>query len=295
MTLGGVTFRGCVGPIDADRQYLLWLHATAKLPLAWSSSLTNARALAFRAAQHHGSRIYAERDGQLVGYIGTHPPFDSGDMGLTAPFGYPWTFPHNPALAAELYTRMLESLPLAYKDDKPRAIIQRFRSTWTEQLSFVAARGWTERFRKGIWARRIMTPAAADTSRVQPVTPGDPSVLERLSGYADHDTVLSSRPSVSTLTERAASGWFSLERCWEVENIGAFSFDVRGDWAEVQLFHARDSHAAEMLALLDAAAQAHGATGVYFILGDGEAARIEQLKRAGFSLIDADLYMALNL
>jgi hypothetical protein len=293
MTLAGVTFRGTAGPIDADRQYTLWLRATESLPLAWSSSLANARALAARAAAHPGSRIYAEKDAEMVGYIGTHPPFDWGDMGPTAPFGFPWTWPRNDELAIELYTRMLEAVPRAYSRDKPRTLIQRFRSTWSEHLAFVSARGWTERFRKGIWARRAGPDGLAESHRLRPIGL-DSAAFSRLSMYADHDPALSSRPSATTLSERAASGWFSPERCWEAVGLGAFSLDVRGDWAEVQLFHSHEARVHELLALADVAAKAHGANALYFILGEGER-RIEQLKAGGFALIDADIYMGLAI
>lgn len=294
MALAGITFRPTVGPIDADRQYGLWQRATAGLPLAWSSSLANARSLAARAAEHPGARIYAERDGELVGYIGTHPPFDWGEIGLASPFGFPWTFPRDDGLAAELYSRMLEAIPRVYAAEPPQYLIQRFRSTWSEQLGFVATRGWTERFRKGIWARRSGDDGNPIAGKLRILEAGT-SGFAALSAHADHDTALTSRPSASTLGERAESGWFSPERCWRAEGLGAFSIDVRGDWAEVQLFHAHEGRVAELLSLLDVAARAHGANAVYFILGDAETARIEQLKGAGFSMIDADVYVALGL
>jgi hypothetical protein len=296
MTFSSVTFRESVGAIDADRQYSLWLRATTGLPLAWPSSLANARSLAARAAQHPGSRLYAEdQNGDLIGYIGTHPPFDWGDMGLTVPFGFPWTWPRNGALAAELYKRMHAAVTQVYAADPPRTLIQRFRSTWTEQHTFVRARGWTERFRKPILTRRIALRKRDGAPRLRALSSSGTPDYACLSAHADTDPLLASRPSASTLSERAAAGWFSMERCWEVEGLGAFALDIRDGWAEVEVFYAHPDHAAELLDLMDIAARAHGAEGLYFILAETEAGRRGQLESAGFTATDADVYVGLTL
>ncbi len=290
MTLAGVTFRETIGPIDADRQYTLWRRATEGLPLAWSSSLANARALAARAARFPGSRLYAERNAELVGYIGTHPPFDWGEMGVTAPFGHPWTWPRDEALAGELYTRMLEAVPRVYAVEKPRMLLQRFRSTWSEQLAFMEARGWTERFRKGIWARRAGSEADGGAGRLIPLG-ADPHAFAKLSAYADTDATLVSRPSASTISEQAASGWFSPERCWEAEGLGAFSLDIRGDWSSST--RATGAPASSWPSWMSPPALT-ALTPCVLHPGDGETARITQLRNAGFALIDADIYVGLE-
>lgn len=296
MTSSAVTFRSSVGPIDADRQYSLWLRATSSLPLAWPSSLANARALAAHAASFPGARIYAEAaDGSLIGYIGTHPPFDSAEMGVTVPFGFPWTWPHNPSLAIDLYDRMRAAVATVYAAERPRTLLQRFRSSWSEQHAFVRERGWTERFRKPILSRLIPRSPAKGADRVRPLAAGSNAEYARLSSYADMDSTLSSRPSASTLAERAASGWFTMDRCWEVEGVGAFALDVRNGWAEVELFHAAPDRVAELLGLMDIAARAHGADGVYFILSDTDKERRRQLEEAGYAATDADVYVGLTL
>lgn len=294
-----VTFRASVGPIDADFQYTLWRRATDHLPLAWPSSLANARSLAAHAARYPGARIYAENpDGDLVGYIGTHPPFESPEMGVAVPFGFPWTWPRNDALAADLYDRMLAAVTRIYAAESPQTLIQRFRSTWTEQHAFIRARGWTERFRKPILSRPIAPGRRPGADRIRPLGPLEfhPDALHaafaRLSDHADADSLLASRPSASTLAERAAAGWFSIERCWEVEGRGAFALDIRNGWAEVEVFHAHTDHAPELLNLMDIVARAHGAHGVYFILSESDTARRRQLEDAGYAMTDADVYVA---
>lgn len=293
MGLEHLKFRGMESALDADRQYCLWLRATQELPLAWGSSLRNARSMAARAEAFPGSRIYAEnRQGDLVGYIGTHPPFEWGELGSAAPFGFPWTWPRDEGLEVELYDRMVSAIPLAYGQYRPRAFIQRFRTGWERQLGFMAARGWTERFRNPIWSRAIPNGHREGAGGLRLLGADG---LEVLAAHADHDVAETSRPSVSSLGEREAAGWFTMERCWESPGAGAFAFTVRNGVAEVELFYAREERVGEVLLMLQSAASAHGATRVYFTLGEAAKRRMDQLAGSGFAQTDADVYMALTL
>src|SRR4051794_9912990 len=68
----GITFRPYRSPEDLDHQYRLWTAATEGLPFAWRSNPVNVRHISQHAPKYPGSRLFAERDGQVVGYIGTH-------------------------------------------------------------------------------------------------------------------------------------------------------------------------------------------------------------------------------
>jgi hypothetical protein len=190
---------------------------------------------------------------------------------------------------------MRDAVPHLYAAHQPRTLIQRFRSSWSDQHRFMRERGWTERFRKPILSRLIAPRARRGAERLRPLSAAGSGALARLSAYADTDAALTARPSASTLAERADAGWFSLERCWEVEGLGAFALDVRNGWAEVEVFHAATDRAGELLDLLDIAARAHGADGVYFILAESEVARRRQLEAAGYAATDADVYVALSI
>lgn len=109
------------GADDAHRQYELWLSATAELPRAWRSCLRNVEHQLEQAKQFPRCRLYAERaDGSLLGYIGTHPPFEwvasqhgppARSLGWAIPFGFPWTHPLDEALEVALYNEMIRITP----------------------------------------------------------------------------------------------------------------------------------------------------------------------------------------
>jgi hypothetical protein len=117
-----LTFRPYTGPKDLDHQYRIWTAATEGLPFAWRSTETNVRYISSHAPKFPGSRLFAERDGpggEVVGYIGTHDPFQWKTLGMAVPFGFPWTWPRDGALERELYDRMFASTPSVYAGTLP--------------------------------------------------------------------------------------------------------------------------------------------------------------------------------
>ena len=61
-------------------------------------------------------------------------------------------------------------------------------------------------------------------------------------------------------------------------DAGAFSFQVRGAWAEIKFFAAAPGREDEVLAWMSRAAKAHGTTGVYFTFNPS---RIGEMERRG--------------
>jgi hypothetical protein len=284
-------FRHYEGPEDADRQYELWLRATADLPRAWPSSRTNVRSLTKPAEVHPKARIYAERlDGTLAGYIGSHPPFDWPPLGSAIPFGFPWTYPIDEGLEKELYDRMLRATSEAYAGEKMDVYVQRFRESWTRQIEFLLARGWKHRWRFPILARPVSAFAASPVSTIRATTSEDLPTICAL-GEADPDAKDKYDPV--TLQKQFDEGWMPGDSTWLVEGTGAFVLDVRKPWAEVKLCYA-EQKTGVMDALLEAIAKKAGELGAeefYFTLDEQEISRMHALRERGFAEVDAGVYL----
>jgi hypothetical protein len=284
--------RKYAGPQDVERQYELWLRATEGLPFAWRSNLTNVRYVSQHVEQHPRSRIYAERpSGELVGYVGTHPPIEWGGQWVL-PFGFPWTVPIDEGLERELYDRMFEATLNEYPGMKRDIYLQRFRSSWKRQLDFVFARRWRQAWRHPIWSR-----ASAQADSQREVTPMSQDELPGLYELVATDPLASDVPSVEALGAHFLHGWSQWGTTWQIPEVGAFSLEVRPPWAEVTFFCVRPA-AAEIDMLLSAMlakASELGAAGAYFSLREDETARMQQLADRGFAEVDADIYVAYEL
>ncbi len=289
------TFRDYRGPGDILRQYEFWLRATDGLPYAWRSNLTNARNVSQHTEQFPGSRIYAEREGDLVGYIGTHPPFEWEPGLWVIPFGYPWTYPHDPDLARELYDRMVAATPKVYADQTSiSCYVQRFRGSWQRHIDFFTERGWYERWRHTLLARRTTNDSSACGTLVKPAETGD---LQAISDIALEDPSSVDRPTVQDLENRLAGGWLEWESLWLVPGLGAFEVEVRRPWGEVRFFAAlpdADNGAALWDTLL-ATAHRGSASEIYFTVEEREAKRRVQLELRGYRPVDAGVYLTLDV
>jgi hypothetical protein len=287
--MAAITFRPYQSPTDIERQYDLWLRATEGWPYAWRSSLLNARSLAAGLGEQPDARVYAERDGELVGYIGCHPPFE-WEQGMWAmPFGYPWTNPHNDALAVELYDRLQGNLSGLLGGQQCDILVQRFRSSWTQPLEFLQDRGWEAKWTHPILASRTTAgPGACDTL-IQPVHDDE---LEVVAGLTRADP-LAPNADADALRRRIANGWLDADSMWRIGDQGVFALDVRRPYAEIKLFaaanagNARKSTAAAARAM----ARQRGASELYFTLSPNETALQGWLVEAGFDQTDADIYL----
>lgn len=284
-------FRPYSGPADAQRQYDLWLRATEGLPYAWRSNLTNVRALSRHAPEHPGARLFAERDGEVVGYIGTHAPFQWKDLGMAVPFGFPWTWPRDEAIERELYDRMLEATPGVYAGQKIDFYIQRFRRSWKHHHALLAARGWREAWADPILARPIALPGAAPAG-LRPIAESDLAALARIA--AADPTGHKEPPDEAALRQRFAVGWQEWEHAWLLPGAGGFAIEVREPWAEVKMFHAAPGRLALLLAVMDAKAADQGAGEVYFTLRPGSERRHAPLEEQGFRHADDDIFVTLD-
>lgn len=296
-----VKFRYYEGPQDAERQYELWLRATDDLPRVWRSSLVNVRCHTKPAEQHPAARIYAERpDGQLIGYIGTHPPFEWAPpsepvrLGWTIPFGFPWTFPIDRDLEAELYDRMMRVTPNTYPGSQVDCYIQRFRESWPRQIEFLFERGWKQLWRFPILSRRIEEEQAEPGLDIKTVTPQDlPAVCE----FGADDPLVKNAPNPKSLRQDLDGGWLPWHGMRLVEGAGAFALDIRPPWAEVKLFHVGRGAAAtdRLLQAITATARQVGVSETYFALDPDETERMGSLAERGFTDVDAGVYLAYEL
>ncbi|MCA9277943.1 MAG: hypothetical protein H6815_04055 [Phycisphaeraceae bacterium] len=308
--MGTITFRTEVSKDDWQAQFALWQRATNTLSRCWPSSLRNARSLHQSALKTPGSRIYAELDGKLVGYIGWHPPFAWEGLGTAVPFGYPWTDPHDNDLAAELYARMIPQLVESTREDPPDVLIQRFRSSWPAQRAFMRDRGWTDAWRQQIWS--------IDTAGVPTGLIGDAPV-EAVDAYliaARLDPYIKNPPTRDELTQQYRNGWIDMSMLRVVREedtiehtemerreslgvaspiVGAFNCAVNGLWAEGQLFACDAKHAKIVHATAQRCARLHGATEYGFVMGRDDEERIRRLHALGYDLRDADVYMTCRL
>lgn len=282
-------------PADADRQYELWLRATAGLPYAWRSNRTNARHITRVAEEFPEARLYAEdSSGRLVGYIGTHPPVD-WEPGLSLiPFGFPWTDPQDPDLERDLYERMLAATPKLYPDHARAAgYVQRFRASWHHQISFLMERGWRERWRYPLLALPCGEPTEPEPPLVRVTDDDLPAVV----ALASNDPHLGEPMDVDSLRRRFDGGWLEQQSLWLVPQVGAFELEVRGRWGEVRLLVADPRPAAfeTVCGALRAVACRQGATELYVTVEDGETGRRQQLEQHGFRVVDAGVYLMLDL
>ncbi len=283
--------RPYVGPQDVDHQYALWLRATEGLPYAWRSNLTNARCVSQHAAQQPHARWYAERDGALVGYIGTHPPVQWSTGEWLMPFGFPWTHPHDGGLERSLYDQMLAVVGDLYPAAaRPAGYVQRFRGSWAHHLSFLAERGWERR-----WVTQLLGhPAAADPGAAGAVRLLDRD-LEVLARLAGEDSRATDPPTVESLQRSFAGGWLEPHSTWIVPDCGAFEIEVRPPWGEVRLLLTRpaaDRNETFWRALHAKAAEL-GANEVYFTVEQAQAARRAQLEGQGFRPVETGVYTVL--
>lgn len=290
------TVRGCRGLEDARPQYELWLRATANLPRAWRSSLRNVEYQLGHASRYPKCRLYAERsDGTLVGYIGTHPPFEwvgsqhgppAESLGWAIPFGYPWTDPLDAALEAALYGQMVRVTPELYADFRRDIYIQRFRESWSRHLAFLEQHGWRRHARLPLIGRQLGDPGHP---------PGDLVVITRddlalVSDLSHDDQAAVDKLSTNDLQQRYDDGWIVNDTFWRLGERGAFALEQRGAWAAVTVLFARPAAWDETLRAAASQAGALGAKEIYFTIDAHERRRHEALERHGFREVDAGVY-----
>ncbi len=252
--------------------------------------MANARFYAAEASRFSGSRLYAENEaGELLGYMGTAVPFEWAGLGRVSPTGFPWTQPHNPELEQELYKRMIAAIPEVYAAEPPQLLLQRFRQSWKRQHAFMNDQGWIYRWREPILARGLSTTQPSGKIRVF-----NADLLPEVVEVAAQDAAITERQTVATIQNRFLTGWWTPEMTWLTDH-GAFSFQVRGEWAEVKFFAAAPRREEGVLAWMSQAARAHGATGLYFTFNRSRAGEIERAEKMGFAEKDADVYVGLEL
>jgi len=284
------------GKQDARQQYDLWLDATADLPRAWRSCLRNVEHQLEQAKQFPKCRLYAESPGgELLGYIGTHLPFErlasqhgppAESLGWAIPFGYPWTHPHDPALAANLYDEMILTIPQEYADFKRDIYIQRFRESWSRQLSFLEERGWRRHLRVPLLGRNVEGAGDLPT-QLSVVTRND---LKLVSELASEDLTAASKPTAEDLQQRYDGGWIVSDTFWRLGERGAFAIEQRGPWAAVTLLFARPDAWDETVQAVAAQARGLGVEEIYFTIDAHETRRREALEKLGFHETDAGVY-----
>lgn len=279
---------------DARPQYQLWLAATEGLPRPWRSCLRNVQHQLEATASRPRGRLYAERaDGSLAGYIGVHPPFEwdpeahgppGEKLGWAIPFGFPWTCPEDPELAARLYDEMDRSIPEVFADHPRDIYIQRFRESWDRQIEFVTERGWRLLKRLPLLGCEIEgQPLPAD---LRLVAEDDIGLLAELSsGDPTADTV-----SVEQLASIRAGGWVDFASCWRLGERGAFALEPRGHWAAVTVFFALPDAWQETIEAAAAQAAHLGASEMYFTIDEHQTKLREALTARGFSEVDAGVY-----
>lgn len=290
------TIRAWQGPQDARPQYELWLRATATLPRAWRSCLGNVEHQLEQGRQYPRCRLYAERpDGTLLGYIGTHPPFEwlaeqhgppAQSLGWAIPFGLPWTDPWDEALQARLYDEMIRITPEIYSRFRRDIYIQRFRESWSRHLAFLKQRGWRLQERIPLLGRQVGTPGAPPGELVV-VTRDD---LELVSDLCRSDDTAVETFSADDLRQRYDGGWIVNDTFWRLGERGAFALEQRGPWAAVTVMFARPEAWAETLRAAAAQAGALGAGEIYFTVDHHEKRRRQALETRGFGEVDAGVY-----
>lgn len=288
--------RGSRGVSDARPQYELWLRATEALPQAWRSCLENVEHQLRHVETYPKCRLYAERpDGTLLGYIGTHPPFEwiaaqhgppAKSLGWAIPFGYPWTWPFDEQLEAALYEEMLRVTPEIYAAFQRDIYIQRFRASWSRPLAFLEQHGWKLHDRVPLIGREVDTSVPLSEDLIQ-ITRDD---LALVSSLSQEDNTAEEKLSTAELQERFDGGWIVRDTIWRLGERGAFALEQRGQWAAVTVFYATPAAWNETLQAAAAQASALGAREIYFTIEAHETRRREALERQGFGEVDAGVY-----
>jgi hypothetical protein len=282
---------------DARPQFDLWLRATEELTRAWRSSLRNVEHQLENCAKYPRCRLYADRDdGALLGYVGTHPPFDwDGEqhgppneaLGWAIPFGYPWTAPRDDDLAAVLYDEMVRAVPEMYADFRRDVYVQRFSESWTYPIEFLKQRGWRLHKRLPLIGRGIDDPGPPPPELVK-ITRGD---LSLISGLTETDATAAAPMSTSALEQNYDGGWIVADTFRRLGERGAFALEQRGPWAAVTLFFAQPDAWDETLRAAAAQSAALGARELYFTIDPrADAKRLAALQERGFSEVDAGVY-----
>jgi hypothetical protein len=284
-----LSFRTFMGPEDLGHQYRIWTAATEGLPFAWRSTETNVRHISAHAPKFPGSRLFAERGGQVVGYIGTHDPFQWKTLGMAVPFGFPWTWPRDAALERELYDRMLAATPGVYAGQKIDFYIQRFRRSWTHHHTFFRERGWREAWADPIMARPLAGREPSGAPKAERLT--DTHVDEVVKLAASDPTSIKPDPDAKGVRARFNDGWAEWEGAWIVKGEGAFAIEVRRPWAEVKMFYANPAGFERVVGAMDAAAAGLGARELYFTIRPGGEARKAPLEKLGFKHADDDVFV----
>jgi hypothetical protein len=290
------TIRELRGLEDARPQYELWLRATAPLPRAWRSCLRNVEHQLQNGLRYPKCRLYAERPGgRLIGYIGTHPPFEwvasehgppAQSLGWVIPFGYPWTHPHDEALEATLYDEMFRITPEVYADSQRDIYIQRFRESWSQHLSFLEQRGWRRHARLPLLSRDV-DDAGKPPSELVVIARDD---LPLVSTLSQEDDTAVDKLTPEDLRQRYDGGWIVSDTFWRLGERGAFAIEQRGPWAAVTLLLARPNAWDETLRAAAAQARTMGAGEIYFTIDAHETRRREALDSRGFREVDAGVY-----
>lgn len=280
---------------DAGPQYELWLRATDRLPHAWRSCVRNVRHQLAQSQSYPASRLYAERrNGGLVGYIGTHPPFEwiaedhgppARSLGWAIPFGIPWTWPLSPALEEDLYARMAGSIPDVYRDSRRDLYIQRFRESWTHHAGFLARRGWRLYDRLPLLGRAIGRVVSAP-AELAPVAPDDYGLVSEVS---ERDPTAAA-VNVEMLAARCEGGWIDPGAFWRLGERGAFALEPRGRSCAVTAFFAGPDDWDDTLGAAAGRAAAMGASEIYFTVDGGEGRLRQALDARGFREVDAGVY-----
>jgi hypothetical protein len=288
--------RGSRGLKDARPQYELWLRATKPLPRAWRSCLKNVEQQLRHAAQYPKSRLYAERsDGTLLGYIGTHPPFEwiatqhgppARSLGWAIPFGFPWTAPLNEQLEVALYEEMIRVTPEIYAESPRDIYIQRFRESWSRELTFLEQRGWKLHDRVPLIGRKINASAPPPQDLIPLTRDG----LALVADLCRQDDTAADKASAAELQERSDGGWIVHDTIWRLGERGTFALEQRGPWAAVTVFYAVPEAWNETLDAAAAQARQMGAREIYFTIDAHETRRRAALEQRGFSEVDAGVY-----
>ena len=288
--------RGSNGIEDARPQYDLWLQATQALPRAWRSCLENVEHQLRHVATYPKCRLYAEDSrGTMLGYIGTHPPFEwiasqhgppAESLGWAIPFGYPWTHPYDETLEAALYDEMIRVTPEIYGDFQRDIYIQRFRESWSRPLAFLQQRGWRLHDRLPLIGRSIHDAGTVPKSLL-PVTREDLAIVSELSRGDDTNAEAF---STAELQDRYDGGWIVHETFWRLDERGAFALEQRGQWAAVTVFFARPDAWIDTLRAVAAQACTMGVGEIYFTIDAHETARRVALERQNFREVDAGVY-----
>jgi hypothetical protein len=286
-----LSFRNFIGPEDLDHQYRIWTAATEGLPFAWRSTDTYVRHNGAHAPKFPGARLFAERGGQVVGYIGTHDPIQWQTLGMAVLFGFPWTWPQDGALERELYDRMLAATPGVYAGQKIDLYIQRFRRSWTHHHTFFRERGWREALAWPIMTRPLA--GRAGTPKAEKLT--DAHVDEVVELAASDPTSIKPNPDAKAVRARFNNGWTEWEGAGIVKGAGAFAIEVRKPWAEVKMFYATPAEFKRVVDAVDGAAAALGARELYFTIPTGGEARKAAVEKLGFKHVDDDVVVRRDL